>query len=108
MSHDGQRSIAPPTTESAFQYGMVPTGVVTTNPRRTMDTAAKRTRYAVMVAEHGSCIHVCILQTIHYGMCDVLIPKSHKIGELGSSWIKRLLTGVDDRLKVMIIHMQKK
>ncbi|WP_213290540.1 alpha/beta hydrolase [Bradyrhizobium sp. sGM-13] len=36
---------------------------------------------------------------VHLGLCKVHIPESHKIGSVGSSWWKRLFTGVDDRLK---------
>jgi esterase/lipase superfamily enzyme len=35
---------------------------------------------------------------IHYGTCRVTVPKSHKIGEVGSPWWKFVLT--DDRLKL--------
>jgi esterase/lipase superfamily enzyme len=35
---------------------------------------------------------------IHYGCCQVAVPKSHKIGSTGSKWWKRLLQGSDDRL----------
>lgn len=38
---------------------------------------------------------------IHYGTCTVFIPESHKIGSLGSSWWKRLITLTDDRLKLL-------
>jgi esterase/lipase superfamily enzyme len=38
---------------------------------------------------------------MHYGRCLVVVPKSHKIGSLGSPWWKRLLTGVDDRLRIV-------
>jgi esterase/lipase superfamily enzyme len=37
---------------------------------------------------------------VHFGHCDIFVPKSHKIGSLGSSFLKRLLSGKDDRLKV--------
>jgi esterase/lipase superfamily enzyme len=37
---------------------------------------------------------------IHYGSCQVAVPKSHKIGSTGSAWWKRLLTLADDRLKL--------
>jgi esterase/lipase superfamily enzyme len=37
---------------------------------------------------------------IHYGVCRVIIPKSHKIGSTGSSWWKRILTFQDDRLRL--------
>jgi len=39
-------------------------------------------------------------QQIHYGSCQVSVPKSHKIGSIGSSWWERLKTGTDDRLKL--------
>ncbi|MBI1201698.1 MAG: alpha/beta fold hydrolase [Rhodopseudomonas sp.] len=38
---------------------------------------------------------------IHYGSCTVFVPKSHKIGSLGSPWWKRILTLTDDRLKLL-------
>jgi esterase/lipase superfamily enzyme len=37
---------------------------------------------------------------VHVGSCDVVIPASHKIGELGSPWIRRVLTRTDDRLRL--------
>jgi esterase/lipase superfamily enzyme len=37
---------------------------------------------------------------IHYGSCQVAVPKSHKIGSTGSGWWQRLLTSTDDRLKL--------
>jgi esterase/lipase superfamily enzyme len=37
---------------------------------------------------------------IHYGSCQVSVPKSHKIGSTGSKWWQRLLTSKDDRLKL--------
>jgi esterase/lipase superfamily enzyme/uncharacterized protein YjbJ (UPF0337 family) len=43
-------------------------------------------------------------QAVHYGACDVLVPKSHKIGSVGSSWLRRLLTLTDDRLSVRAIR----
>jgi len=41
---------------------------------------------------------------VHYGSCRVFIPRSHKIGSTGSPWWKRLLTGSDDRLKLLDIR----
>ena len=35
---------------------------------------------------------------IHYGSCEVTVPKSHRIGSTGSPWWKFILT--DDRLKL--------
>jgi len=40
-------------------------------------------------------------QQVHYGMCKVVVPKSHKIGSVGSAWWKRLLQWEDDRLKLV-------
>jgi esterase/lipase superfamily enzyme len=37
---------------------------------------------------------------VYYGVCRVAIPKSHKFGEIGSSWWKRFITWTDDRLQV--------
>lgn len=36
---------------------------------------------------------------IHYGHCDVAIPRTHEIGSLGSPWWHRILRG-DDRLTI--------
>ena len=36
----------------------------------------------------------------HYGTCEVAIPKSHKIGSIGSPLWKRIATLTDDRLKL--------
>ncbi|PKA43207.1 hypothetical protein CWR43_14265 [Rhizobium sullae] len=36
---------------------------------------------------------------LNYGACQVFVPKSHKVGSIGSPFWKRLLKG-DDRLKV--------
>lgn len=38
---------------------------------------------------------------VHYGQCKVAVPKSHKIGSIGSSWWTRLLKWEDDRLKLV-------
>jgi esterase/lipase superfamily enzyme len=40
---------------------------------------------------------------VHYGSCRVFIPKSHKIGSIGSPWWKRLLTRTDDRVRLLAI-----
>ena len=37
---------------------------------------------------------------IHYGKCKVFIPKSHKIGSIGSPWWVRWIKRIDDRLKL--------
>jgi len=44
------------------------------------------------LSERGDCIRL--------GKCMVNIPKSHAIGSLGSSWLKRLFKG-DDRLELL-------
>jgi esterase/lipase superfamily enzyme len=38
---------------------------------------------------------------IRYGICKVFIPRSHKIGSQGSSWLKRVISMTDDRLKLL-------
>lgn len=40
-------------------------------------------------------------QAIHVGRCVVEIPKSHRIGSLGSPWWKRWLMRKDDRLRLV-------
>ncbi len=40
---------------------------------------------------------------VHYGNCTVFVPKSHKIGMVGSPWWKRLATLTDDRLRLTAI-----
>ncbi|MDH5536836.1 MAG: alpha/beta hydrolase, partial [Betaproteobacteria bacterium] len=40
-------------------------------------------------------------QRVHYGRCEVSVPKSHKIGSIGSSWWKRIVTWNDDRLRLV-------
>jgi esterase/lipase superfamily enzyme len=42
--------------------------------------------------------------TTSYGTCRVFVPIAHKIGSLGSSWLHRLITGVDDRLHLLSIE----
>ncbi|OKH52823.1 hypothetical protein NIES2101_13255 [Calothrix sp. HK-06] len=39
-------------------------------------------------------------EQIYYGTCEVLVPKSHKIGSTGSPLWQRILTLTDDRLKL--------
>ena len=41
---------------------------------------------------------------IHYGTCRVFVPKSHKIGSVGSSFFRRIITMTDDRLKLLAIE----
>jgi esterase/lipase superfamily enzyme len=43
---------------------------------------------------------------IHYGVCNVLVPKWHKIGSLGSNWLRRVFTWRDDRLKLEAESLQ--
>jgi esterase/lipase superfamily enzyme len=42
--------------------------------------------------------------TVHRGVCRVFIPKSHKIGSIGSPWWKRLLKLTDDRLRLLSVE----
>jgi len=42
-------------------------------------------------------------QRVHYGRCEVAVPKSHKIGSIGSSWWRRIVTWNDDRLKLVTL-----
>jgi esterase/lipase superfamily enzyme len=37
---------------------------------------------------------------LRYGLCRVAVPRSHRIGSVGSAWWKRLLTRTDDRLRL--------
>lgn len=39
-------------------------------------------------------------QCTHHGSCLVHVPESHRIGELGSSALQRILRWTDDRLKI--------
>jgi esterase/lipase superfamily enzyme len=43
-------------------------------------------------------------EAVYFGKCEVVVPKWHEFGELGSSWWHRLMTGKDDRLKLQKIH----
>lgn len=43
-------------------------------------------------------------EKLHYGICRVFIPRSHKIGSTGSSWWKRLVTMTDDRVRVISVE----
>lgn len=40
---------------------------------------------------------------MHLGRCDVAIPATHRMGELGSPWIRRFLTRTDDRLRLQAV-----
>jgi esterase/lipase superfamily enzyme len=39
-------------------------------------------------------------ENTHYGSCTVFVPHAHKIGSIGSSLLKRILSGANDRLRV--------
>lgn len=39
-------------------------------------------------------------QDLSYGICEVIVPESHKIGSLGSPMWKRLINLTDDRLRM--------
>ncbi len=53
-----------------------------------------------LVEERGAQAHFSSARgkSVRYGRCDVRIPKAHRIGSIGSRWIKRLISGQDDRL----------
>lgn len=40
---------------------------------------------------------------IHRGTCSVFVPRSHKVGSIGSAWWKRVATLTDDRLRVLAL-----
>ncbi|HST58076.1 MAG TPA: alpha/beta hydrolase [Longimicrobium sp.] len=42
-------------------------------------------------------------ERVHLGSCDVVIPAAHRMGELGSPWIRRFLTRTDDRLRLSAV-----
>ena len=42
--------------------------------------------------------------SVHYGNCRVFVPRSHKVGSLGSPWWKRVVTFRDDRLRILAIE----
>jgi esterase/lipase superfamily enzyme len=41
--------------------------------------------------------------SIHYGSCEVFVPRSHQIGSTGSGWWRRLVTRTDDRLQLLCV-----
>jgi esterase/lipase superfamily enzyme len=41
----------------------------------------------------------------YLGTCRVWIPESHQVGSVGSSFLRRLLTGKDDRLKLRKLEL---
>jgi esterase/lipase superfamily enzyme len=40
---------------------------------------------------------------VHHGRCRVFIPRTHKIGSIGSPWWRRLLKMTDDRLRLLAL-----
>ena len=40
-------------------------------------------------------------EDVYYGKCRIFVPKSHKIGSVGSPFWRRLLTWTDDRLSLI-------
>jgi esterase/lipase superfamily enzyme/GNAT superfamily N-acetyltransferase len=38
---------------------------------------------------------------VHYGKCEVAIPRSHKFGSVGSAWWRRWVRLTDDRLRIV-------
>jgi esterase/lipase superfamily enzyme len=44
---------------------------------------------------------------VHLGVCRVFVPKSHKIGSIGSPWWKRLMKMTDDRLRLLSVEQQQ-
>ena len=45
-------------------------------------------------------------QRLHYGTCQVAVPRSHKIGSIGSPFWKRWLSCTDDRLRLVRVEHQ--
>lgn len=45
--------------------------------------------------------------TVHYGTCQVAIPRSHRFGSLGSSFFQRWVTWTDDRLQLRLIRSEE-
>jgi esterase/lipase superfamily enzyme len=41
---------------------------------------------------------------VHYGTCEIAIPKSHRFGSLGSSFLRRWTTWTDDRVHLQSIN----
>lgn len=41
---------------------------------------------------------------LHYGIACVYVPQSHSFGSVGSWWVKRVVTGTDDRLTIESIN----
>jgi esterase/lipase superfamily enzyme len=45
---------------------------------------------------------------LHYGIACVYVPKSHSFGSVGSWWVRRVVTGTDDRLTIESINPLEK
>lgn len=43
-------------------------------------------------------------EQVHFGSCQVFVPRSHKIGSVGSPWWKRVATLTDDRLRLLSVE----
>jgi esterase/lipase superfamily enzyme len=100
------------------EYGPVREGSLGATDRRDHDqeisppaTSETARLYPVWYATNRKLIHLNATQgsygsasspndVVNYGVCKVVIPKSHKIGSIGSSWWKRILSFNDDRLKL--------
>lgn len=54
------------------------------------------------IMERGTLIgfNDAVNSEISYGVCEVIVPESHKIGSIGSPLWKRLLNRKDDRLRI--------
>jgi len=84
--HKADKSIAPQDDNAPGLYSLW----YGTN-RRPIDPADPSRGYSGARDEHQ----------VHYGICKVAVPKSHKIGSIGSSWWERVLKWEDDRLKLV-------
>jgi esterase/lipase superfamily enzyme len=71
---------------------------------RTKAADIYRVWYGTNRRPDGSGFSSLIDDAIHYGFCDVKIPKGHKFGSIGSSrfrrWLQRLMTSTDDALAI--------
>ena len=73
------------------------------------DTKAKATLYPLWFGTNRKPVDINDIsqgfskdrdEQLHYGICQVAVPESHKIGSTGSPWWQRLLSSTDDRLKL--------
>jgi hypothetical protein len=64
-----------------------------------------RVGYATNRKQEGNGYGSSLAEKLQFGDCTVAIPKAHKFGSVGSSWIvrfwKRLRTGSDDKLYIV-------